>query len=36
MADGKISSIINLVGTYHDEDECVRKLYENLKFIDRK
>ena len=28
MADGKISSIIDLVGTYHDEDECVRKLYE--------
>ena len=28
MADESISSIIDLVGTYNDEDECVRKLYE--------
>ena len=28
MAEKKISSVIELVGTYHDEDECVKKLYE--------
>ena len=28
MAYGKINSIIGLVNTYHDEDECVKKLYE--------
>ena len=28
MADEGISSIIELVSTYQDEDECVKKLYE--------